>query len=125
MNGEEEAARSRLLLRQTHPRIDPGIGEVGEQVAEHLVERRLVNVLAVQHVQAGTDGITAKVQVVTARRLADQADFRDVRTGTAVRAAGDAQGERGAGEPVRLEQRLDAAEQLRQVALVACLSVSL
>ena len=79
----------------------------GEQRIERGEDRGLVDVLAVQRVEALAAVIGTEHQVVAAGRLADQRDLAEVRPRAAVRAAADAQVDRRVVDAVAREQRLD------------------
>ena len=76
-------------------------GVAREQRIERGEDLRLVDVFAVQRVEALAAMVGAEHQVVAARRLADERDLAQVRTRAAVRAAADAQVDRRVAQAVR------------------------
>ena len=67
------------------------VGISREQWLEYAEDLRLIQVLAMQAIEPVAFEIGAQMQVVTARTLANQRDFAQVRPRAAVRATGDAQ----------------------------------
>ena len=77
----------------------------------------IIGILEHQTGQAIAAKTTTQKQLVTAWRLADQTDFRKIRTGAAVRAAGHAHADWRIRESVRRQHGIQAIYQCRQMAL--------
>src|SRR4051812_18328767 len=70
-------------------------GVAGDELVEHVDDRRLVDVVAMDDVEPRADGVTTEAQCVAARRTADQRDFGEIGARATVRASGDTHGQRG------------------------------